>query len=378
MDWWGRPASRRTLAERFDPRHNSLNFLRLVFATAVIVSHARPLGGFGHDPSIAQQTVGTWAVMGFFAISGYLIAASRSHTHIPAFFARRVLRIYPGFLVCLLVVAFCFAPLSVLVGAGHGGGHYSLPSALSYVVHNLGLKVERDGIAGTLPGVPYGPAWDGSLWTLFYEFACYIVLGALLSVPAQWRKRVTVAAFAVSAAIGGYGATHAATDALPALADRFFQLAPVFLAGSLIYLFADRVLVDWRIGIAALVLAPVATEIHAMQYLGAPLVAYACLWLGIVLPFDRVGRRNDLSYGMYIYAFPVQQLLVLLGVNGAGLALYTIVSIAATLPLAAASWFAVEHPALALKHRRVALPAVGEATGVATVAALDRAPATGG
>jgi peptidoglycan/LPS O-acetylase OafA/YrhL len=359
-----RALSRRTLAERFDPRHNSLNFLRLAFATAVIVSHAKPIGGFGDDPSIAGQAVGTWAVMGFFAISGYLIAASRSHTRIPTFLARRVLRIYPGFLVCLVVVAFCFAPLSVLLG----DGHYSLSSALNYVTHNLGLKVERDGIAGTLPNAPYGPAWDGSLWTLFYEFACYLILGALLSVPVLRRRQAVAATFVVSAAIGGYGATHT----LPNLADRFFMLAPVFLAGSLLYLYADRVRIDWRLGVLALALAPVATELHAMQYLGAPLVAYACLWLGIVLPCDRIGRRNDFSYGIYIYAFPIQQLLVLLGVNDAGLAVYTLIGIVATLPLAAASWFAIERPALALKRKRLVLPAATTTPDVLT--ALSATP----
>ncbi|MGH3261759.1 MAG: acyltransferase family protein, partial [Trebonia sp.] len=156
-----------TISERFEPRHNSLNFLRLAFATAVIVSHAKPIGAFGRDPEIASQAVGTWAVMGFFAISGYLIASSRCHTSLPEFFARRVLRIYPGFLICLVVVAFCFAPLSVVLG----DGHYSLSSGLSYLAHNLGLKVERNAVAGTLPNAPYGPAWDGSLWTLFYEFS---------------------------------------------------------------------------------------------------------------------------------------------------------------------------------------------------------------
>lgn len=332
-----------TVAQRFDPRHNSLNFLRLAFASAVIVSHAKPLGGFGHDPAIARQTVGTWAVMGFFAISGYLIAASRMHTQLPEFFARRVLRIYPGFVACLLVTAVVFAPLSVIVGSGS----YSPMHALSYVVHNLGLKVEADGIAGTLSGVPYGSAWNGSLWTLFYEFACYVAIGLLLTLPARWRHRAVLGAFLVSAIAGGYGAHHP----LPTTADHFFSLAPVFFAGSLLYLFGERVRFDWRLGCLAIALLPFTTELQAMQYLGAPLMAYACLWLGVVLPLHKIGSRNDISYGVYIYAFPVQRILVLLHVNQHGVVIYAIVSMLATLPFAVASWLLVERRALALKRK---------------------------
>ncbi len=332
-----------TLARRFDPRKNSLNFLRLAFATAVIVSHARPLGGFGHDTAIARQTIGTWAVMGFFAISGYLIAASRMHTGLVEFFARRILRIYPAFVVCLLAVAFVFAPLSTLTGSGS----YSPAGGVSYVLHNLGLKIEVDGIPGTLTGAPYGSAWDGSLWTLFYEFVCYIAIGLMLTLPTRLHGRAVTCAFLASAAIGGFGARHQ----LPTTADHFFSLAPIFFAGSLLFLYADRIRLDWRLGCAAVVLLPVSTELRAMQYLGAPLMAYACLWLGAVLPLAKVGSKNDISYGVYIYAFPVQRLLVLLHVNDGGLVVYTLASVLATLPLAAASWLVVERRALAFKHR---------------------------
>lgn len=353
-----------TVAQCFDTRHNSLNFLRLAFATAVIVSHARPLGGFDHDPQIAGQALGTWAVMGFFAISGYLIASSRTHTRLPDFVARRVLRIYPGFVVCLLVIAALFAPFSTLIGAGS----YSPANALSYVVHNLGLKVQADGIRGTLIGLPYGSAWDGSLWTLFYEFACYLAIGLLLSLPSRWRKTAVGAAFLLSAAVGGFRAHHP----LPTVADDFFTLAPIFLAGSLLFLFANRITLDWRLGCAAIALLPLTTELRAMQYLGAPLMAYACIWLGIVLPLAQIGSKNDISYGVYIYAFPVQQTLVLLHVNDAGLAVYTVVSVLATVPFAVASWLLIERRALALKgrlHRTPARPlAELDATSTAVVA----------
>jgi peptidoglycan/LPS O-acetylase OafA/YrhL len=336
-------------AERFDSRHNSLNALRLFLATAVIVSHSWPLGGFGADPSPARQSLGHWAVVGFFAISGYLIAASRTRSSLGDFLAARVLRIYPAFLVCLILVAFVAAPLSTVLGPGHwtpGGG-------LSYVAHNFLLKIEQNGVSSTLPKAPYGPSWNGSLWTLFYEFVCYLLMGAILSAPRRWHGPLTGAAFVLTA-IGAQIAVH---RNMTGTAADFLSLAPVFLAGSLLFIYADRVPVNWMYGVAALVLLPVAGWLNVVSSVGAPLVVYACFWLGIVLPLQRVGSRNDISYGMYIYAFPVQQLLAVELVYRHGVALYVVASVLCTIPLAAASWFAVERPALRLKKRMRRAPA---------------------
>ena len=106
----------RTLASLFDPRSNSLNALRLVLAALVIVSHSWPLTGREPEPALGGANLGVWAVLGFFAISGFLITRSRlsgrpTHT----FYRARALRILPAFLVCLVVVAFVFAPVSLLL-----------------------------------------------------------------------------------------------------------------------------------------------------------------------------------------------------------------------------------------------------------------------
>jgi peptidoglycan/LPS O-acetylase OafA/YrhL len=326
---------------RFEPRRNSLNALRLVFAALVIVSHAWPLGGFGPDPSPARQSLGHWAVLGFFAVSGYLIAASRVRGGFGSFLAARLLRIYPAFLVCLLAVAFIAAPLSTALTPGN----WTPSAGATYVVHNALLKIEANTVGGTIPHAPYGPAWNGSLWTLFYEFLCYLLIGVLLSLPRRWRGPVVAAAFAVTA-VGGQLTVHRTGT----VAD-FLSLAPVFLAGSLLFLYGDRVPMSWPLGVAALVLTPVAGELNVVSSIGAPVIVYACFWLGIVLPLQKVGHRNDISYGVYIYAYPVEQLVAAAGWNRHGVGLYIVLSILFTLPLAAASWFGVERPALELKKR---------------------------
>jgi peptidoglycan/LPS O-acetylase OafA/YrhL len=334
-----------TISERFDPRRNSLNFLRLVFAIAVVVSHTWPLGAYGADPQIAGQSLGTWAVAGFFAISGYLITNSRLHLPIGAFMVRRVLRIYPAFVVCLLVVAVVFAPVSTLFD--HGS--LSWPSAASYVYRNIALKIQQDGIAGTLTHSPYAPAWDGSLWTLFWEFTCYVLIGCMLGVVRRWHRGLVIAAFLVTA-VGATIEAHRSTIGSVPVFD-FVLLGSFFFAGSLVALYADRIPLDWRLGVAALVLLPISSALGVWELLGAIPAAYVCLWLGSALPFQSVGRRNDISYGVYIYAYPMQQLLVAMHVNRLPVGVAVVISIVATLPLAVASWFIIEKPALALKSR---------------------------
>jgi len=333
-----------TLAAGLDLRRNSLNFLRLVFALLVIVSHAWPVGGYGDDPSIAGEKLGTWAVSGFFAISGYLIANSRRHTTMSTFLVRRVLRIYPGYLVCLVVVAFGFAPISAAIG----GGAVHWTSALTYVSDNLLLKVHQEAIQDTLARVPYGAAWNGSLWTLIYEFVCYLAIGVLLCLARRWHRALVLAAFGLTAVMYVVE-RHLGHQGMLA---SFGFLGAILFAGSAMALFADHIPIDWRLGVLAVGLAAASSELHALPWLGALPVAYACMWLGVALPFQKVGRVNDVSYGVYIYAFPVQQLImVILNGHRLSVGITVMIAVAGTLPLAVASWFLVEKRALALKGR---------------------------
>ena len=84
--------------------------------------------------------------------------------------------------------------------------------------------------------------------------------------------------------------------------------------------------------------------------LTAVFLAYPLLWLGMHLPLYRVGARNDYSYGVYIYAYPVQQLLLVWGVSRWGYWPYTLLAVAAVIPFAVASWWVIEKHALKLKH----------------------------
>lgn len=320
------------------PRRNSLNALRLGLAALVIVSHAWPLGGFGPDPRIGGATLGEIAVAGFFGLSGWLITHSRCTSSATAFAWRRFVRLYPGFLVALLVVAFGFAPLAALLG----DGGYVPWDGVVHVVANAGLYITEWTVGQSLPASAY-PAWNGSLWTLFSEALCYAAVGLLVGLAGRRATpAVVIACWLVLTVLAAVE-----VDGGRAVAD-FLRLAPFFFAGATLYVLRDRVPLDPLLASGAAVAAVVA--LHVEPVLAALPVAYLALWLGARLPLRRVAARHDLSYGLYVYAFPVQQLVALLGGTRFGVAAYVLLSVLATVPFAAASWFGVERPALRLRH----------------------------
>lgn len=107
MPWSGHAS----IGATFRAQSNSLNFLRLVLAFAVVLSHAITIGSFGSEDIVGKTTLGTLAVYGFFGLSGYLITASADRNHVGRFLWQRFLRIYPALILCTIVTAFAFGSL---------------------------------------------------------------------------------------------------------------------------------------------------------------------------------------------------------------------------------------------------------------------------
>lgn len=334
--------ARVTLGAALAGRDNALNAVRLLLAVMVIFAHAT-LSGLGSFRHVGDVDLGELAVGGFFTVSGFLIARSRVSLPFGAYLWRRALRIFPAFWVCLVVVAFGFASLSTIVT----GQSWDPLSAFGYVARNLGLWIFQPGVADTLPPDAF-PWWNGSLWTLFYEFAAYLVAGAILSV-AVVRAHRAPAMFGLLALVT---VVHAI---VPGDAGYFWlnslQLGGFFAAGMALWSVSDRVRVSHVGAAAAAVVFVTLVALEQVALLGPLPVAYLCLYAGAKLP-TRVGARNDVSYGMYVYAFPVEQLLGLAGFAAGGLFGFALVATVLTVPLAWGSWLLVERPALRLRRSR--------------------------
>jgi peptidoglycan/LPS O-acetylase OafA/YrhL len=339
-----------TIPVRLDARDNSLNLVRLVLACTVLFAHSYTLSGNGFGPLVNNQHLGTWAVYMFFCLSGFLITGSRLRTRFGTYLVNRIARLYPGFLVSLVLVAFIFAPIVFLREHGTLSGFLTTgPTPLGHIYANLGLSMREYGVAGTLAEVPYPVAWNGSLWSLYYEFLCYLAVGGLLAVGVLRRHPLVllpVFALSVWAAaepeqtlilVGGNGEIALLLSVLP-----------YFLGGAALYAVRDHVPLTWWVALPSLAAFAglVAWQGAWGPHAGAPLLTLFLLWLGTVVPSPRWVQHNDISYGCYVYAFPSQQLVAAFG--GAAHGTYVLASLAAVpmVCLAVASWFVIERPAM--------------------------------
>ena len=331
----------RTLGNALCSRDNALNFIRLLLAMAVIFWHTYPTSGA--IPSWPAAELGAWAVNAFFALSGFLIAGSRLHLKFWPYLGRRAARVFPAFWTVLVVTGFVFAPISTIFT----GRAYRLDDGLNYVAQNSLLWPGELGVGETLRGIPHPDSWNGSLWTLFFEFGAYLAAGTLLSIRLVRRKLVWVslailAILSVAVASGiGEGFPRLLDQIVPAV-----RLWSFFAAGMLAYALRDRIPTTVSVGLASGIALALTFSLGAAGWLGQIPLAVLLLWLGARIPV-RVGSSNDVSYGMYVYAFPVQQLLVVAGfAKAAGPELSAVTAAALTLPFAWASWRFIERPAI--------------------------------
>ncbi|GGN09514.1 acyltransferase [Terrabacter tumescens] len=320
---------------------NALNAIRLLLAVFVVIDHSYKAATGRPGPWVHM---GDFAVEGFFAISGYLIAGSRSRMSMGSFLWRRALRLMPAYWALLFFTALVVAPLSTELTRSS----YDWASGAGYVVNNSLLFTTQMGIGGTPEGVAYFGLWNASTWSLPFEAAAYVMFGLLLAMPGFGRRPAAVACVALSAATAAQHATGLGVNVTPDLT----RLWSFFAAGVLLWSLRDRLPMSLTAGAGActLVLGTLLLD-RATYFAIAPVaVTFLLLWLGARLPV-RVGARNDISYGVYLFAFPLQQLMAVAGVPSAvGLEWFAVLSVAVTVPVAWASWLLIEQPAMRLRR----------------------------
>jgi peptidoglycan/LPS O-acetylase OafA/YrhL len=349
-----------TLGALAQGRDNNLNLMRMVAASLVLMSHSYVLssGATASEPWNATlgMSPGSLAVDIFFVISGFLVTASLLKSRsVWLFTVARAMRIYPGLwialLVSTLVVCVGFTSLSVQEFIRH-------PQTWRYLARNAVMITGGEAfLPGTFTNNPFAEAVNGSLWTLRYELRMYALLAVIwviagkLSAKEQQPRWFSISVLVLTGALmlGSVGLRIAG------LSSDFVALGAMFFAGASAYVLRGHIPLRgrWVVASGLLMAAGACWSQAVFGVIYGLLVPYVIFYLafvprGLLRRYNRVG---DYSYGIYIYAFPVQQMLVALRPDTSVWAL-TAAAGGITLVLAALSWHSVERPAM---HRKDAV-----------------------
>jgi peptidoglycan/LPS O-acetylase OafA/YrhL len=337
-------------------RYENFDFLRLAAAMSVLFSHAFLIaeGSQENEPLVVlsgnQGILGLLGVFVFFTISGFLVTQSFERGRSPLrFLAARLLRIYPGLVVCLLICVFVIGASITTLPLEE---YLQAPGTRGFLTDNLLMR----GFDEALPGVLFrdnavGTVVGGAFWSLRFEIYFYLMVLAL------GAARLLNLGVALVLLAGGLVASY--FDLL----GSFGWLLPYFAIGMVLYYVAQqRALNGWLAAAAGLGL--VATVVFgqllfAFSLLGGYIAIYLATSPRIRLP--RAARFGDLSYGIYIYGWPVQSSVAYVIGETATWWQVFLGGTAASLVLAFLSWHCVEKPALRLKERRAAAPAIAAA-----------------
>ena len=355
----GRSRGEQELDAKLRGHDNNFDAMRLLFAALVLFSHSYPLLGRPDEffsKLVGYDTGGGFAVAGFFVISGFLVARSALSSSLRRYTAGRVLRIVPALAVMSVV---CALVLGSLVTQLAPADYFSRAATWGYLRNALVFPLQYN-----LPGVfAENPlhAVNGSIWTLPIETAMYVALPVL--VAAGLLSRIGVVATLAAIAAGLYVATahwglSSANQGLAILPFvpifGLLKFGFFFVAGAWLYVYRGFVPLSPALAAGILILWAALHHTTAglcAWYLGLPYLVFFFGFHGANLGAF-FARHGDLSYGVYIYAFPVQQWVIhALGTATLGVASLTLASLLPTLVLAYCSWHLVERRALLWKER---------------------------
>lgn len=367
----------------------SFLILRLLLATSVVFFHSFVLGGFSKKDIIELITNGRvnggiMIVRAFFIVSGFLLTLSLlKNPSLPRFCIRRFFRIMPGYWACLTVTTFLVVPLlfhtltkgyikyfdSIIVGS---------QPAIEYWMNNLLLMIQQNKIPPIFKNNPYPLVVNGSLWTLFYEAFCYAIMAGAAFIGIFKKLRYIAIPFALLLLTAVIHSIWSIPTAQPSVVGMVincvfhpgitaFGLA--FSGGAVAAIVASKhkFFNPW-IFLIAIILIVITAPFKVGLLIWPITLPYIIISISEWSVLERFEKLPDLSYGVYLYGFLLQQCLVMMGYGRYGAWTFIFCSIILSYIAGALSFYLFEKPAIHLgerlfKHQleRIAAPTSGRA-----------------
>lgn len=322
----------------------------------VLISHCYPLTGIAYEPFSARlggyDTGGGMAVAAFFVISGFLIARSAQKQNWIAFASARILRIVPALAIVVALQYVIVGPIFTKLSLGD-----YFTSAFGHLsgIFVFDVQLHLPGVFENLPN----KSINGSLWTipieaLFYLLtAIFVAFGVLRSSTAIYLSATAIASHLYLIYSGFNWSNPGPLVFSNVTAYHFTKLASFYFSGAAVWHLRDKIKLD--IGIIAILLLLLYTARIgiAKQLVYLISLPYIVLFLGFYryVEFGFYKKIGDISYGTYLYAFPIQQIIIEIFSKEIGPWKLAALSIPLTLFFAYISWIFIEKPSLSLKSR---------------------------
>ena len=336
-----------SIAAHLARKSDNFLLLRIIAALMVIYGHSFPLTRdigaseifLAHGWRIYSGDI---AVDLFFVISGFMVSGSfLSRGSLGEYLTARLLRIVPAYAFILLACAFVIGPLLTTLSTS---AYFSHPETLAYVAKNLHFSSD---MAWTLPGV-------------FQDHRMATVNGALWTLPAEMRMYMLVAVMGVFGLLGNrvFGLVAVIALLLAGLLDP--QLLPVhtdwvrlggfFCLGIVAQMYKDRIHIRHDAMLVLVALTYVSYNTHSYPWLLSLSISYFAFWFAYRTPVASLQKFGDPSYGIYLWGWPAQQLVIAMFPAVTPLVNFLLAAIIAVV-MGYASWILIERPALSQKDR---------------------------
>jgi peptidoglycan/LPS O-acetylase OafA/YrhL len=297
------------LGEVSKGKDNNLNLIRLLAAVMVIFCHAYPVaaGKSSVDPlstiSHGQITFGNLAVCIFFFYGGFLIAGSAERNRTGRkFFKKRIIRLFPSLITVVLLCVFVLGPILTKFGLID---YFTNLETYKYLLNALLIPIHN------LPGVfadnIYLPTVNGPLWTLPVEFLCYVICFVIYRIHVMNSKNMK---YSLIFFIPGYIFMFILLSKVPLLQEAMRPMG-MFYVGIMFYVYRDNISMNWHLTLVMLCVLLITTLFGGLEYAILLTMPYLFSYVGFATKKISIfkDKLSDISYQMYLTAWPIQQIL---------------------------------------------------------------------